>query len=298
MTFAAKAAAAISQSETGHKSTKKGNFRYAKVVVISMKNEYIRYTEKIYFRHEVSHQLPRDVYSIHTHDVYELLYFLGGDASFVIEDRVYKLKKGDMILIRPFRYHFIRIDSCTDYERYDILFDPLRDRIDGIDLVNEESEVMHLSENAIAQNLFQKMDIYHELCDKAQFEVLLPHMLSELFYSMHLFSHESADSGKSLSPLVSDALRYINQALCSVKDVKEVASHLFVSESYLFRCFRAELHQTPKQYIMSKRLLQARQRLSLGESPTIVARELGFGDYTTFYRNYRAFFGQAPTDGR
>jgi len=34
VTFAAKATAAISPSETSHKSTKKGNFRYAKVMVI------------------------------------------------------------------------------------------------------------------------------------------------------------------------------------------------------------------------------------------------------------------------
>jgi len=37
VTFAAKATAAISPSETSHKSTKKGNFRYAKVMVISLK---------------------------------------------------------------------------------------------------------------------------------------------------------------------------------------------------------------------------------------------------------------------
>ena len=264
----------------------------------SMKNEYIQYTEKIYFKHEVSYKLPKDVYSMHTHDVYELLYFLEGDASLVIEDRKYKLNKGDLILIRPFHYHYIQIDSCTDYERYDILFDPLRDRIDGLELLGEEREVIPILENTVAQNIFRKTDIYRERCCKEQFEVLLPHMLSELFYSVGLFTDESFGTGKRLSPLISDALSYINRTICSIRDIEEIAEHLFVSESYLFRRFKAELHQTPRRYIMSKRLLLARQRLLLGEKPTEVSGKLGFGDYTAFYRNYKAFFGHAPTDRR
>ena len=56
--------------------------------------------------------------------VCELLYIANGDATHLIEERKYKLKKGDLIIIRPFHYHFIQIDSSADYERYNILFDP------------------------------------------------------------------------------------------------------------------------------------------------------------------------------
>ncbi|MBQ9132577.1 MAG: helix-turn-helix domain-containing protein [Clostridia bacterium] len=260
-----------------------------------MKNEYIRYTERMFFKHEISKNLPKNVYSTHTHNVYELLYILGGDATCVIENRKYKLKKGDLILIRPFRYHFIQIDSTTDYERYDILFDPTRHHVEGVSLIGEDVEVVSLAENAIAKNIFQRMDVYRERCDEKSFETLLSHLVTELFYSVHLFSNESVGKGKSLSPLISDALQYMNESLYTIRSMEEVAAHLFISESYLFRRFKNELHQTPKQYMMNKRLLLARQHISLGEAPTEVCQRLGFGDYTTFYRNYRAFFGQAPT---
>lgn len=260
-----------------------------------MKNDYIRYTEAIYFKHELSKDLPENVYSMHTHNTYELLYILSGDATCVIENRQYKLKKGDLILIRPFCYHFIQIDSTTDYERYDLLFDPIRHHIEGIDLIGEETEVLSLSDNTMAKSIFQRMDVYHEHCDRSRFLLLLPHLISELFYSIHLFSNESAGKGTSLSPLISDALRYMNESLYRVTSMEEIARRLFISESYLFRRFKSELHQTPKQYMMNKRLLLARQRISLGEAPSTVCQELGFGDYTTFYRNYRSFFGEAPT---
>ena len=50
------------------------------------------------YRHHVTKEPPPDAYSMHMHNTYELLYFLAGDATHVIEDRKYKLKKGDLII--------------------------------------------------------------------------------------------------------------------------------------------------------------------------------------------------------
>lgn len=71
----------------------------------------------MFFKHEISENLPCGTYSMHTHNAYEPIYFLDGDAAHAIEDRKYKLKKGSLILIRPLRYHFIQIDSLVRYER-------------------------------------------------------------------------------------------------------------------------------------------------------------------------------------
>ena len=84
-----------------------------------MQSDYSYEGENLFFKHEISRNLPRDAYSMHSHNMYELLYFVSGDATHVIEDRQYKLKRGDLILIRPSKYHFISIDSACDYERYD-----------------------------------------------------------------------------------------------------------------------------------------------------------------------------------
>ena len=42
---------------------------------------------------------------------------------------------------------------------------------------------------------------------------------------------------------------------------------------------------------MEKRLLLAQKMIRDGEKPTTVCERCGFGDYTTFYRNYIAFWG-------
>ncbi len=259
-----------------------------------MANETTTSAERILFMHLASENLPRNTFSMHAHNTYELLYFIEGDATHVIEDREYKLKKGDLIFIRPFQYHFIQIDTPGKYERYDILFDPEKHRIEGVDMIPKDLEVINLSGNGIAKELFRKCDLYYQNSDGKTFDKILSHILSELFYHISLFPQPQSKNGKTLSPLISKALKYTNDNLCTITDIGEIAEKLFVSESYLYRLFREELHQTPKKYIMEKRLLLAEKMISSGEKAVSVSKQCGFGDYTTFYRNYTAFFGHSP----
>ena len=261
-----------------------------------MVHQYIQTTDRVFFKHEISEDLPCDAYSMHTHNNYELIYFLEGDATHVIEDRKYKLKKGDLILIRPFRYHFIQIDAPSDYERYNILFDVERHGIGSALRLPEEVEVVNLRTNTLAEDIFRRCELYRRQCDDTDFEQILQHLLNELFFSLELFPQPPSEAGSTLSPLISQALRYVNENLATLQSVEEIAEHLFVSESYLFRRFRAELRQTPKRYVREKRLLLAQRCISEGKNPTAVAEACGFRDYTTFYRNYLSFFGHAPSE--
>ena len=261
-----------------------------------MINDYIWTTDKIFFKHAISEDLPCDTYSMHTHNTYELIYFLDGDATHVIEDRKYKLKKGDLILIRPFQYHFIQIDAPSRYERYDILFDSEKHSVESANKIPEDTEVINISGNSILEDIFRKCDLYYQSSDRDTFEKILSHMLSELFYNITLFPYPFDKETTTLSPLISKALKYINENLCTITGIEEISNHLFVSQTYLFRLFQKELHQTPKKYIMEKRLLLAQKMLSAGEKATSVCERCGFGDYTTFYRNYTAFLGRSPSE--
>ena len=259
-----------------------------------MQNDYVYDNEKIYYKHEITENLRENIYSPHIHSACELIYFLSGDATYVIEDRKYKLKTGDLILIRPHKYHFIQIDSPVTYERYDILFDPQRHGIESAFLMDDEAEVINISDNAIADGILKKFDTYYNRGDADIFSKLLSHLLSELFYSIHLFPHKQVDGTHSVSPLIRDALEYINDNLCHVESIREIADRLYVSESYLFRKFKSELHKTPKKYILEKRLLLSRELITSGKCPTEVSFDMGFKDYTTFYRNFVSFFGHSP----
>ena len=258
-------------------------------------HDYITTNNGIFYRHERNENLQPDTYSMHTHNMYELLYIVSGDVTYVIEDRKYKLKKGDLILIRPLHYHYIQVDSPTTYERYNILFNMEGNHIESASLIPEPLEVISLADDEIVAEIFKKCDLYYIHSTQETFERILCHLLSELFYYLWLFpqSHNAKNLGNS--EMLSKALNYINKNLYTPFTIADVADQLFVSESYLFRLFQKELHQTPRRYITDKRLIIAQKMIDEGEKPTLVSEKCGFGDYTTFYRNYVSFFGHPPS---
>lgn len=251
-------------------------------------------SKKIIFNHRVLKNAKRDTYSTHTHNTYELIYFLDGDATHVIEDRRYKLRRGDLIIIRPLQYHFIHIDSESDYERYDILIDPEAHGIDS-GLIKDCPEIVNILDNPLAVSLFERLDFYRGELEDRDFDKLFPSLLTELFYILNLTPYKKDIEAMTASALLTEALRYINDNLCTLSGISEIAKKLFISESYLFRLFKSELHQTPKKYIRDKRLLMAQRMISEGKKPIIVYEKCGFSDYTAFYRSYISYFGHAPS---
>ena len=236
-----------------------------------------------------------ELFSGHSHNQYEILYVLSGDATHVIEDKKYKIRPGDLIITRPSKYHFIQMDSSVDYERHNILFDHKRLGIDMSPLP-DGIDVVTIGTGGIIGDIFAKLDHYCESFDERSFANLARLLIQEIVYNLSLIKAESTDTSSVINPLLSEALTYIGEHLFEIRSISEVAQAVFVTESYLFRLFKKELLKSPKKYINEKRLLYAQTRLKKGMSPTETAIASGFEDYTTFYRNYVAFFGRSPSE--
>ena len=250
----------------------------------------------LYYKHKLSINLPSSTYAKHTHNMYELLYFVSGNITQVIEDRRYKLKSGDLVLIPPQKYHFVEINAPSNYERYNILFDAQMLNIDSISHFDKGVFVFNLNDVPIAKEILQKTDYYFQNLESDDFASIMTHLLSELFCVLRLSSYKrDTNPFAVMNPTLSEALYYINENLAVLSDMDEVAKECFVSKSYLFRLFKHELHQTPKKYITEKRLLMAHSKIVDGERPTEVYAACGYGDYTAFYRNYIRFFGYSPS---
>ena len=253
-------------------------------------NEY-----SLRYRHLLYKNPPCNAYSRHSHNLYEILYFLNGDATHIIEGKKYKLKKGDLIIVRPSKYHFIKIDSSIDYERHNILFDH---KMLGINMkmISEDLDVVNIKPNSIIDDIFKKLDYYSQKFQGDEFFDVARLLIHEMIYNLTLAEPDkTVESFSVINPLLSKALAYIGENLFTIKDISEVAQAVFVTESYLFRLFKKELLQSPKKYINEKRLLYAQNQMKKGKSPTSAAVAAGFDDYTTFYRNYVAHFGKSPS---
>ncbi len=252
--------------------------------------------ESIRYTHAVHPNPPCDLFAMHSHNVYEIIHIISGDASYIIEDRKYKLSAGDMVITRPSDYHYIEINSSIDYNRQAIIFDGKALGLD-MSILPKGLDVLPLAEHGEVREIFAKLDKYAELFFEERFFEILESLTREMVYNLSVLKQAprmKTDFGAS--PILTAALAYIREHLFDISDIAEIAEAVFVTESYLFRLFKNHLGQSPKKYIRDKRMLKAQRMLLDGRRPSDVAAACGFSDYATFYRNYTSFFGISPSN--
>ncbi len=250
-----------------------------------------------YVYNHLTHENPdnkRNNFAKHVHNSFEIILFLRGDATYIIEDKRYKLKPYDLILIPPSRYHYIHIDSSIDYERYDILF-PYNTE-DGLKIknFNHGINVVNIANNRVIIDLFSKIDRYCEMGEEPIKE-LLPGLIKEMFYNLPEYETHEVAKHQKMSPIITKALDYINKNIFTIKDIEEVSSALFVAPTYFFRIFKEQMKISPKKYITVKRLIAAEKMIREGEKPTDIYTACGFSTYTAFYKRYVNYFGIPPS---
>ncbi len=259
---------------------------------MEISNDKLIYNHRRYLNpHESSQYFMQ-----HSHNAYEIIFFETGDASYVIEDRRYELKKGDFIFIRSGKYHYVEIKSKAEYSRYNVAFDSSFVGKELLKSIPPEIEIVSCTESSIIAENFKRMDFYSTQLDKAAFIDVLSGLLKEIFYNLITSKDSLSTLPTQISPLLSKAIEYINENLYTIKDVKEISDTLFITEPYFFKLFKSQLKITPKKYINTKRLLHAQKMIRRGKKPIDVYIECGFETYVGFYKQYVKTFGYSPSN--
>lgn len=94
--------------------------------------------------------------------------------------------------------------------------------------------------------------------------------------------------------VISDVISFINAHLTEPLSLGVLCEKFYISKSQLNRRFRSITGSTVWEYIVTKRLLFAKELLQNGIHPTDVYLQSGFRDYCSFYRGYKTKFGVSP----
>ena len=76
----------------------------------------------LYSHHSLDHDPRPDSFSMHAHEWMEVLYFLSGSGSCLVEGTLYPLQQGDILLMRAAETHKLEISPDAPYERIAIHF--------------------------------------------------------------------------------------------------------------------------------------------------------------------------------
>lgn len=233
---------------------------------------------------------------MHAHECYELYCFLGGDAKYSVEGSFYDLRPGDILIMKRAEAHSLIINSPEPYERFVIHFYP-----EAI-LGDEKESILRFIDdrplgkyNHFPATLFkQKHWIYYfeKICSGEPYEQRI--FLTALIYElMEVFPEIKNEEQKTEN--FSRIIKYINEHISENISLDDVCTYAFLSKSQLNRKFKAITGSTVWEYITVKKLMLAKKYLKKGHHPTSVYLECGFNDYSTFYRAYKARFGNSPT---
>ena len=249
-----------------------------------------------------------DEVELHHHDFYEIYMLLRGSVSYTVENRIFHMRAGDLMLISPLELHQARVDSNDEpYERIVLWVD--RGYLESLSSphtsltrcfdtsVPGHTNLLRLP-GAIGAPLRSTVDRLCDLRARKDYgsDLLAQGALVELMIGLN----RAADSHGDLRPagtsdqVVDAVLHYINEHYSESLTLDQLAEQFFISKYHLLRKFDAQVGTTVHRYILQKRLMNAKQLLAGGVPPNGVCQSGGFGDYANFYRAFRAEYGTTP----
>lgn len=245
---------------------------------------------------------------MHIHNCYELYYSVSGGKQFLIHNKFYTIKPGDLFVINQYEsHHLIHIDKEV-HERIVLSIHPEflkslstsetdlsycftyreNDFQHKLSLTKEQQQRFLYFINKITTSSGYGQDVY----DRSMFCQLMLFLNSAYFHNLEIVA--STQSKLVYNTQVDNILSYINQNIHEAIRIEDLANHFYLSESYLCRVFKSTTGTTINKYITARRITIAKSLLANGENINSVCEQCGFNDYSNFIRTFTKAVGVSP----
>lgn len=228
---------------------------------------------------------------LHSHPELEIYINLSGDVSFLVENRLYPVERGDIIISRPGEYHHCVYRSEKEHNLFWILLESDKNANIFNFLLKD------LGSNLISPDKKTKEKII-EICN-----TLMDEKLSDFDRYYYLFTlimliksnlQINILSKDTLPQELNFALDYIDSHISENIKISDIAKSLYISESTLERRFKKHLDMKPLEFIHKKKMLFAAEQLRNGESVLNAGLSVGFSDVSYFIGVFKRFYGITP----
>ncbi len=226
----------------------------------------------------------------HFHEFNKLVYLISGKVDYAVEDTVYSLNPGDVLLVKHHTIHKALIDRTVPYERVIIYLDENRysSVMPEAGLTRCFDKCLYTPEDSQIVDLLRELE---HCADPVLKETYLLQLLAVL-NSMKGSSPEEIRYDEKTERV----LTYINENLSSDLSVDELADQVYLSRYHFMRLFKEATGETVHQYVRRRRLLNASRLIREGCPATQAAKQSGFEDYSVFYKAFKENFGFSPKE--
>lgn len=254
----------------------------------------------------------RDLYTktqeFHSHDFYELYFFLDGNVTYYIEDTICRLMYGDVLVIPPGKMHRPVVENINiSYERY-VLWNnvrflhtlsepPGRLLAQFTSLEKQGRYLLHFPEEEfkrllqLLESLRQEGEHPNAVGQADATRALMILLVTGLIRRSHVAEQRLKNTQEEM---IQQIISYINAHLAESITLEALSDRFFLSKYHLIREFKQYTNTTVYDYILSKRIVTAKELIRQGESMKDACFHCGFSDYSSFYRTFQKKVGLSP----
>jgi YesN/AraC family two-component response regulator len=246
--------------------------------------------------------------NFHLHNSFEIYLFIQGEVNCFVEQSMYRLEKGTLLMFNNGEIHRSVNLSSKTYERIIINFHPQ---------VIEKFSTTHT--NLLSCFLDRKKGHNNALLlSKKQLDVFLAlaaklinttnnteygndvlaatYLVQILIFLNKIYRQDEIQLEQyPLSAKLQDVLRFIDEHLTEDLSLDRIGGYFSIDKSHLGRLFKKETGSTIYNLILLKRISLAKQLLAEGRNVSESCSLSGFNDYSNFIRTFKQITGYSPT---
>jgi AraC-like DNA-binding protein len=237
----------------------------------------------------------------HLHSRYEIYYNITGATGFIVDKKVYSCSGRDLFIIPKAKVHKAIVSSGSEYERCIVSIDSkIVDYINSmphasrnlawLDCVGDSLTAKVNPDEAMHEKILSFVENYNENSGElSKFALLLDflEMIGGVFKSSPIattMTHES---------LSVRALIAIEESFQNTK-ISDIAEKLYVTGGHLGKVFKAEMGMSISDYLILRKIAEAKKLLYMGLSVKEACHLSGFGNYSNFIRTFKNIEGYPP----
>ena len=251
------------------------------------------------------HFVTNDEISVHYHQNIEIFYILRGKLDIKIDESMYHLNKGDIILINANKRHSVTGKENLLGARFEIDFHLLAEYMGTLQLMFWCNTVIDKNDayKELRQLFDRILERYFEKNDKAA--LYLNALYYETLYILTSNFMVKADDVRLDMEHSQDRIRikqiqnYIQANYQKQISLNDLADRLYLSNAYLSKYIKKHLGLTFLEYLNNVRLFHAvDELLYTNKSITHIAMDNGFPTSAAFTKIFRDIHGESPSEYR
>lgn len=122
-------------------------------------------------------------------------------------------------------------------------------------------------------------------------------MILEALRIKGIHENEASLPSRSTCEIMEKAIRYIEQHLCEIRDVSEIARYLHISRGHFHKTFTKYIGYTPKHFINHSRVVRFIRLMATCDITVLdAAMQCGFESASGFYKTFRSVCGMSPKE--